>query len=1219
LLDHPTPESFRSLMLALRGQTVLTQLQLASRIGVNVRSIQAWEAGTSYPNAGSLQLLTAAFVDAHAFVAGQETAQAEALWNAALSEAPRLRVSFEREWFDTLLSHHAASSTATTPLVEQQRPSASSASRWQDWGDAPDVEGFVGRPHELDVLSHWVLDDKCRLVAVVGAGGVGKTRLTARLAHDVEPAFERDFWRSVRNAPTATEWLGDAIRVLSGQELIPPDGEPARMSVLLELLRAHRCLVVVDNLESLLEPGRRDGQYRPDVGGYREIFRTVGRTEHRSCVVLTSRESPAELDELHDDPGPVRELELGGFRTPETRALLGDQQLRGDAGAWDRLTSLYSGNGLALRVVGQTIRQVFNGDIVEFLGEHGSGAGHVYGGIRHLLESQWTRLSPLEQDLMRWLAIERDPVAFADLAADMSHVGRAVLIEVIGALRRRSLVERIEPGPRFTLQSVVLEYVTEAMVETVVDEIEHGRPRLLLDYPLLKARAKDYVRRVQERLLIVPILDHLSYRYGGQRPAELRLLDVLDEQRQRLDQGYGFGHGNLVNLLRVLRGDLRGVDLSRLRIRHAFLQDTEMQDASLADADLSESVLADVFSWPLCLSLSGDGRFLAVGTSMGEVYVWRAVDRALVARWKAHDGMTLSVALSNQAERLVSCSDDGTARLWEPSTGRLLGTRPGHTGGALSVAVAGNGKLFASGDATGRLRVWNADNDELLTDVAGHPEGIWGLAFDAAGSRLASVSDSSVRIWGAESGQLQPPLEGHHGANFSVAISSDGRVVAAGSFDGGARVWQVDSGRLLTTLPGHAGGVWSVSLSADGRRLVSGSFDGTVRAWDTVDGVVTATMRGHTGGARSVSLSRDGQILASGSTDGTVKLWQANGGLLSELRGFTSGIRAIALSANGQLCASASFDRAVRLWDVGHNALVKTYIGHSAGLWAVAMTPDGKLIASGGDDCALHLRWAEHDEPAAVLQGHGSTIWSIVVSPEGDEVMTGSLDGTVRLWSVQPATQVAVLDAGTGPVWGVARSRDGRLLASAGVAGTVTMWDLQSRTARATFQAHASPVFGLSLNSDGSKLVSAGFDATAKVWESSSGVCIGTLEGHTGGVWGVAFSLDGRFVATGGFDGVVRVWDARTLRLVHSLSGHTGGIWSVAFDEGAGTLASAGVDGAIFIWDVDKGTVLRVLRRERIYERMNVTGLTGVTDAQRGALLALGALEHSAPAAQRSR
>ena len=77
----------------------------------------------------------------------------------------------------------------------------------QDRGQAPDTMGFVGRADELALLGHWVLEERCRLVALVGMGGIGKTSLAARLAEDVAPSFERLYWRSLRDAPPASEWL----------------------------------------------------------------------------------------------------------------------------------------------------------------------------------------------------------------------------------------------------------------------------------------------------------------------------------------------------------------------------------------------------------------------------------------------------------------------------------------------------------------------------------------------------------------------------------------------------------------------------------------------------------------------------------------------------------------------------------------------------------------------------------------------------------------------------------------------------------------------------------------------------------------------------------------------------------------------------------------------------------------------------------------------------
>ena len=107
------------------------------------------------------------------------------------------------------------------------------------------------------------------------------------------------------------------------------------------------------------------------------------------------------------------------------------------------------------------------------------------------------------------LAVAREPVTLAALLGELSRcVGRGAVLEAVEALRRRSLVERTEtPGAAaFTLQSVVLEYVTDRLVADVVGEIERGEPRLLVEQPLIKAQAKDYVRQTQERLIGVAIL-----------------------------------------------------------------------------------------------------------------------------------------------------------------------------------------------------------------------------------------------------------------------------------------------------------------------------------------------------------------------------------------------------------------------------------------------------------------------------------------------------------------------------------------------------------------------------------------------------------------------------------------------------------------------------------------------------------------------------------------
>src|SRR5260370_6010232 len=177
------------------------------------------------------------------------------------------------------------------------------------------------------------------------------------------------------------------------------------------------------------------------------------------------------------------------------------------------------------------------------------------------------------------------------------------------------------------MQSVVLEFVTDQLVEGVADEIARGRAAQLIDETLIKGQAKDYVRQSQERLIGEPVVQRLQSELGksGQERA---LLALLEGWRNRPAAGQGYGPGNVLNLLRLQRGDLRRVDFAHLAIRQAYLAGVEVQDASLEGAHLSEAVLAEAFNFPLSVALRGGGAFLVAGTSTGEVGLWGVGGRA---------------------------------------------------------------------------------------------------------------------------------------------------------------------------------------------------------------------------------------------------------------------------------------------------------------------------------------------------------------------------------------------------------------------------------------------------------------------------------------------------------------------------------------------------------------------------------------------------------------
>src|SRR6266571_3675743 len=569
--------AFGQLILTLRSAIGLTQAGLSDQLGISKRAVGEWEAGGSYPKATHLKALIALAVKEQVFPVGHEVEEIRALWKAA-----HQKVLLDETWLSVLLSQPPAPSAQVSvaqsggaqvgspPTASQtslalisppgQRPPP--AGPLLDWGDALDVPSFFGRQGELATLSEWVVQDHCRVVSVLGMGGIGKSALVARAMRELASHFDVVLFRSLRDAPAPLALLSSCLAVLAPepQDLVHEPLE-RRQNRLLEKLRSLRVLLVLDNLEALLEAGEALGRLRPGYEGYGQLLEQVGHTGHQSCLLLTSREHPAALRALEGRRALVRSLRLSGLEASACAQLLGEHELVGSPEEYARLAALYAGNPLALSIVAETIADLFGGAISSFL----SAGTILFGSIAQLLQEQWERLSALEQTLLWWLAILREPVTLEELQAVLvAPLSPAQILEAVDGLRRRSLIERGQRAGSFTLQSVVLEDVTGRLVRTASQEIVQGRLQLLREQSLSQAQAKDYVRQTQERLLLAPLLARLQSSVPGHVEVEPRLRSLLSEVRELAEAVQGYGPANLVALLRRLRGDLRGLDLSQL-------------------------------------------------------------------------------------------------------------------------------------------------------------------------------------------------------------------------------------------------------------------------------------------------------------------------------------------------------------------------------------------------------------------------------------------------------------------------------------------------------------------------------------------------------------------------------------------------------------------------------------------------------------------------------
>ncbi|MEM0979393.1 MAG: NB-ARC domain-containing protein, partial [Cyanobacteria bacterium P01_H01_bin.58] len=1044
------------------------------------------------------------------------------LWRF-LSEALGEKVS--KTNFQQALNRYQSPVESAPPAAEL--PASPSAKQpYIDWGEAPDVSFFVGRAHELATLSHWILQDNSRLVGLLGMGGIGKTTLAAKLVQQLQDNFEIVVWRSLRNAPSLETLLTQWMPLLSYQQDVRP-----RLDALLQHLRAHKCLLVLDNLETILHP-QPLGSFRTGYEDYEQLLQMVGETPHQSCLIITSREKPEVLAIQEGAALAVRSQIVPGMET-EATALMTAKGLAGSTADCQTLIATYGGNPLALKIAATSIQDLFDGNINLFLEQDTP----LFNGVRTLLAKQFARLSALENTLMYWLAINREWTTVTELHEDVvPPVSKGRILDALEALCRRNLLEK-QKG-RYTQQPVIMEYVCECLIEQIVSELTTTDVDLLTRHALVKTTVVEYVRDSQQQLLLDPIAQAFSRVCTPLSALEQQIRHLLARLRKLGLQDSGYGGGNVINICHHLGIHLANFDFSNLKIWHACLQQVELHDINFAHADLTKSLFTETFSNILSVAFSPDNQLLASSDTQGNIYLREMPYGQMKDVYSAHLTWIWKVVFSPDGRQLASGSYDGMVKIWDVATGRCVNSL-NHGPPVSYIAWSPDGTQVASVGLGPCFNIWDVETGALVN------------VLDINAPRLAIVAWGQCRTSSGET------------CSLLVCPDGDRRIL----------LWDATSGKQLRALSGHTALVWSVALNRDGTLLASSAQDGTIKIWDLVTDECIQTLHSHWGIAWSLTFSQDGHQLAASCQNAAVELWEtATGELLKVFQGHISNVWSAAFNQTGDILVSGGDDQAIKLWNTKTAECLQTWQGYSLAIWDISSI--GPYLAAAYQDGTIRLWESATGICRHTIQAHSSLIWAIASSPNGQILASASQDKAVKLFNRETAQCVLTFEEHLNLVLAVAWNSSGKKLASASVDSTVKIWEADTGKCHHTLN-HQFIVNSVDWHETDDILASGVQVGLIYIWDGRTGECLQTCKGHTGTIYTLAFApatvadLMGcqHLLASSSDDGLVmhgalNLWDWRSGTCLKTLE-HPAQIWSIDWHPDGRWLASASQDGTV--------------------------------------------------------
>ena len=540
-----------------------------------------------------------------------------------------------------------------------------------------------------------------------------------------------------------------------------------------------------------------------------------------------------------------------------------------------------------------------------------------------------------------------------------------------------------------------------------------------------------------------------------------------------------------------------------------------------------------------------------------------------------------------------------------------------HDQSGFNLAYSPDGLRIATRHRNGAVYVWDSRSGERLAEfpIGGDDvQLLWRLHFSPDGKRIYAPADDRVVILDIESQtevarlSLTQPLQAEtlaaNGETLptvsdfvrGIAVSPNGRWIAAGGSGGGFHIWDastLDDVRVLQV----ASAIQSMEFHPDSKRLYIGDNSGQIHIYDLDANRVVSSHSVHRSTIYGLRFSPDGGLIGSASADDDLALSDANN--LTEIARvtFASNVNAVAFDSSGDLVACCDNDDLIHIIDVKTQAEIQTLKGHTGNVLSIDFGLDDELGSCSNDGTFRFWDVKTGEEKRA--QEHVLRLDFVALNSTGTMLASGGQDGVLRLWDLRNGALAAQYDHG-GAIHDAVFSPDESIIITTDASNALVLRDVETGEIVDRIQTIGAERVAISL--DGRWMAAGLASGDIRIWAHSSGKCEfrHDLQGHRGQVRSLCFSADGQFLVSIASDDTVRVWNLDRSAELYHWEVDSVVIYSRAIFDPSVNRVAAVAGNTVHLWDLESG---RSLNR-----RLPQTFVQAIAFSKNGRWLATGGL-----------